>query len=439
LGTPNSEETFMARTVRDTNLETRAARLRLLARGKPYWRVIESGLHVGYRRTKTGGGTWVARRFIGDGRYAETKLGIADDLQDADGVTIFAFKHAQQCARDWWKIEERRGLGLAPDTGPYTVADALRDYFDARERRGSKGAKADRHASDARIVPELGDTELAKLTTKRIRDWHSALASAAKLVRTKKTAAKRATKTLDKSDAEAIRARRSTANRVMTILKAALNHAFHEGRVGSDDAWRKVKPFREVDTPVVQFLTGAECKRLVNACNRDFRALVRGALLTGCRYGELARMQAGDFNSDAGTITVRRSKAGKPRHVVLNDEGQRLIAELTAGRAPGDFIFRRDDSGQWLPSQQQRPLAAASSHAKIEPAATFHILRHTYASTLAMKGVPMGVIAAQLGHRDTRMTEKHYAHLAPSYVADTIRAALPGSGEHESSPVTRIR
>jgi len=37
----------------------------------------------------------------------------------------------------------------------------------------------------------------------------------------------------------------------------------------------------------------------------------------------------------------------------------------------------------------------------------------------------MGVIATQLGHRDTRMTEKHYAHLAPSYVADTIRAHFP--------------
>jgi hypothetical protein len=43
-----------------------------------------------------------------------------------------------------------------------------------------------------------------------------------------------------------------------------------------------------------------------------------------------------------------------------------------------------------------------------------------------MRGVPMGVIATQLSHGDTRMTEKHYAHLAPSYVADdTIRAALP--------------
>ena len=40
----------------------------------------------------------------------------------------------------------------------------------------------------------------------------------------------------------------------------------------------------------------------------------------------------------------------------------------------------------------------------------------------------MGVIAQQLGHADTRMTEKHYAHLAPSYVADTIRAHFPTLG-----------
>ena len=66
--------------------------------------------------------------------------------------------------------------------------------------------------------------------------------------------------------------------------------------------------------------------------------------------------------------------------------------------------------------------------AKISPAASFHVLRHTYGSMLAMRGVPMPVIARQLGHADTRMTERHYAHLSPSYVADTIRASFPTLG-----------
>jgi integrase len=144
-------------------------------------------------------------------------------------------------------------------------------------------------------------------------------------------------------------------------------------------------------------------------------------------------MKTGDFNAEAGTVSVRLSKAGKARHVVLNDEGQRLFAELTAGRTSRELIFRHD-GGAWAPSQQQRPLAEASGRAKIEPAVNFHILRHTYASALAGKGVPMQVIATQLGHSDTRMTEKHYAHLAPSYVADTVRAALPALGIVETAP-----
>jgi integrase len=56
-----------------------------------------------------------------------------------------------------------------------------------------------------------------------------------------------------------------------------------------------------------------------------------------------------------------------------------------------------------------------------------------------MRGVPLGVIAAQLGHRDTRMTEKHYAHLAPSYVADTVRAHFPKLGIGETLNVVPLR
>ncbi len=64
----------------------------------------------------------------------------------------------------------------------------------------------------------------------------------------------------------------------------------------------------------------------------------------------------------------------------------------------------------------------ACAAAGIVPAASFHVLRHTYGSRLAMREVPIPVIAAQLGHADLRITMRHYAHLAPSYVADTVRA-----------------
>jgi integrase len=52
---------------------------------------------------------------------------------------------------------------------------------------------------------------------------------------------------------------------------------------------------------------------------------------------------------------------------------------------------------------------------------------------------PFGVIAAQLGHADARMTEKHYAHLAPNYVAQTIRTNFPRLGIADEANVVPIR
>jgi integrase len=60
--------------------------------------------------------------------------------------------------------------------------------------------------------------------------------------------------------------------------------------------------------------------------------------------------------------------------------------------------------------------------------AGFHILRHTYGSRLAMAGVPMAVIAEALGHADERITQKYYAHLAPSCFRDAVRQGLGSLG-----------
>ena len=84
-------------------------------------------------------------------------------------------------------------------------------------------------------------------------------------------------------------------------------------------------------------------------------------------------------------------------------------------------------------AHQQRPLKEACAQAKIKPAASFHVLRHTYGSQLVMAGVPLPVVSQNMGHADTRMTIKHYAHLAPSYIADAIRASAPELGFTEPS------
>lgn len=225
---------------------------------------------------------------------------------------------------------------------------------------------------------------------------------------------------------------------MLTILKGSLNHAHREGRCASDDSWRTVRAFREADAARLRYLGDDEARRLTNACVPDFRALVTGALLTGCRYGELAGMTVDDFNPDAGTLRVRASKSGKPRHVVLTQEGCDFVVQRAAGKLGSARLFVRGNGKPWGKSEQQRPLSAAFAAARIDPPINFHGLRHTYASRLAMRGVPLAVIATQLGHADTRMVEKHYGHLAPSYIADTVRAAFGPLGIVPPPKVTPI-
>ena len=427
----------MARTVRNAKIETRSSRARVSARREPYWTVISQGCALGYRR---GGkaGTWIAKFRDDNGKRHYEALGAADDARDPDGLSVFSFAQAQERAREFFKRKAREAAGeLAPHEGPYTVNDALAAYVKAYERRGGKALYDTRRAADTHIVPELGALPVSKLTTGKIEDWLHGLAETPARLRAKRGGEPRYRR-LDRS-AEGVRKRRATANRVLTVLKAALNHAWKAGRVASDDSWRRVHPFRAVETARIRYLLEAECARLANACDRDYRNLVSGALLTGCRYSELARMQVADFNPEAGVVTVRASKANKPRHVTLTEEGQAHFAALTAGKAPNDQIFARDDGGLWGKSHQRRPMLDACKRAKITPAISFHILRHTYGATLAMRGVPMAVIAEQLGHADTRMTEKHYAHLAPSYVASTIRAHFPALGLVQGAAVVPIR
>lgn len=416
----------MARTVRNPKIDTRSARAKLPKRREPYWTVISAGHALGYRHGAKGG-TWIAKFRGEDGKRHIEALGAADDASDANGLDVFSFAQAQQRARAWFEGKAREEAGdFMPLDRPYTVADALADYRADYQRRGGKaGYRLDASAA-AWITPELGSVPLAKLTKARIVGWHQKVAETPARLRTKPGAAQKYRET--DTGAEAVRRRRSTANRVLTILKATLNHAHREGRCASDDAWRTVRAFREADAARLRYLSDDEARRLINACPVDFRALVTAALLTGCRYGELTAMTVEDFNSDAGTVRVRTSKSGKPRHVVLTEEGRDFMAGIAAGKLGSAHLFLSANGKPWAKSEQQRPLAAACVAARIEPAVNFHGLRHTYASRLAMRGVPLAVIAAQLGHSDTRMVEKHYGHMSPSYLADAIRQGFPTLG-----------
>jgi integrase len=422
----------MARRVLDKSLDSRDARRRLKIRGKPYYRVIERGLHLGYRRLGGGqAGTWVARFYIGEQSYEVQKIGIADDVSDADGVAVLDFWQAQDKARRAMVERAHRAHGKH---GPITVGDVMDEYLAYLDGHKKSGADA-RYRDHALIRPVLGDIEVAKLTADKLRAWMMQMARTPARLRTRE-GLKQQYALLDSTDAK--RRRKASANRTLAILKAALNHAWREGKAPSNAAWSRVRPFENVNTARIRYLTIAEAKRLINACDPDFRLLVQAALETGARLGELVALELHDFNPDTGTLAIRTSKSGKSRHVVLTEEGAEFFAQVCAGRPGHATMFVKADGEPWGRGHQGPLMAAACKRTKITPPIGFHGLRHTWASLAVMAGMPLMVVAKNLGHRDTRMVEMHYGHMAPNYVADAVRASAPRFGFKPDKTVTPI-
>src|SRR5262249_35727237 len=422
----------MARRVHDKALDSRDARRRLKIRGKPYYRAIERGLHLGYRRLGGGqAGTWVVRHSLGGQSYEVEKIGIADDVSDADGAAVLDFWQAQEAAREAMVERAHRAHGKH---GPITVGDAMDEYLRFLDGNRKSGADA-RYRDRALIRPALGDVQVVKLTADQLRRWMAQMARTPARLRTRE-GLKQQYAALDTADAK--RARKVSVNRTLITLKAALNMAWREGKVPSNAEWSRVEKFENVDTARIRYLSVAEAKRLINACDPDFRLLVQAALSTGARLGELVALQVHDFNSDAGTLAIRDSKSGKSRHVVLTDEGAAFFAQICAGRPGHATMLVRADGEAWGKAQQSPLMAGACKRAKITPPINFHGLRHSWASLSAMNGVPLMVVAKNLGHRDTRMVEMHYGHLAPSYVADAIRAGAPRFGFKPDKKVTAL-
>jgi integrase len=421
----------MARAARDTKLETRTARLKL----KPgrHFVLIVNGLSLMYRRPIKGSGTWSARIAGADGRESYHKLGEADDNQDAHGDTVLTFTQAQERARKLSKEAKATTSGK-----PVTVKEATAIYLEWF-KNNRKSIRETEATIEAHILPIWGDKLLIDIKATGIKAWREKLAAQPARKRTSTHATKQAHRdkpvTVDEK-----RARKATANRILAVFKAILNHAFKEAELVSDDReWRKVKPFEKADSAVTRFLKDAEATRLINACRDDLRQMVKAALFTGCRYGELARLQVKDVNTDTGLIYITsEAKSGKGRHVPLSDEGRDFMQTAITGKVGTAFVFTRADGEPWGKNHHVRLLADACEQAKIEPAISFHDLRHSYASALAQRGVSLLTISNLLGHADTRITSRHYAHLCNKTLSDAVREFLPSFGHQSDSKVTDI-
>lgn len=417
----------MARTNRNNQIDNRTNRLKLPTE-KRFFSIVGKDAALCYRRDKKGIGTFSLRLYVGDKKYSYFQIGEADDFKDADGQTVFTYFQAAERARQLEK-EYKTDAGLI--IAPLTVAKAAEDYLDWY-KINRKGIRYTAGTIRTHILPAFGDRLISELTTLDIKRWHERLATKPRRKRAGLLSEQVYLSPPQTEDEK--RARKATANRILTVFKAILNKAFYDGKAASDTVWRRVKPFPKVEQARIRFLKPYEVDYLLNVAEPDFKDLIQGALFTGARYGELAQMRVYDFMPDQGLVFIQPGKSGKGRHIPLPPEGLAFFESLTAGKTGADFIFIRRNGRQWARSDQQRPMKEACQKAKIEPAIGFHELRHTYASMLAQRGIDLLTISKLLGHADTRITSKHYAHLCDTTLREAV-AKLPFTNQRDKKIV----
>jgi integrase len=360
---------------------------------------------------------------------------------DPEGEHILSFRQAQADALVWFREIDGHDAGGDGDKnrGPYTVTRAMNDYLDwIRDNRGQKTYIDTKCRIDNFILPALGAIELRKLKYQRLDKWFRNLANMPPRVKAAKGATEPKFRMIDDNDGEARRKRKSTANRTLTVLKAALNKAWREGKTETEAAWRPIEAFENVDAARLRYLTVDEAKRLINGASPDFRLMIQAGLLTGARYGDLAKLQVQDFDANNNSLYIRQNKTGKAHHVILDEQGAKFFIAVSAGKSRSDLMLPRADGGKWNDTQQQRRMKSASMRAGLSEPATFYSLRHTYASLAVMNGMPLLIVAANLGHTSLRMVEKHYAHLAPSYIKKTVQETAPQFGIKHATNVATI-
>jgi hypothetical protein len=270
----------VTRTVTHSNLSTPASRQRLKPDPKPYWQAVDPGVHLGYRRGVVGG-RWAVRVYDGERLYKLRTFAIADDHVAADGERVMSYQQARKAALE---------LASAPAPGPYSVADALSAYFARLEGKGSKSWAAYQRRAEMHIVPDLGDEPVDSLTRPMLEGWLASMVKG--------------------ETPDAIRASRASANRTMTILKAALTQCYKNDQAASDRAWKTCEAFRDVNRARIRYFSRDEITRLLNAATGDFRSLCKAALFSGARYSELGRLKVSDFATDTGTLYIGESKSG---------------------------------------------------------------------------------------------------------------------------------
>ena len=296
-------------------LDSKTKREKLVPRREPYWEPLQKGAAIGFRKLSSGDGTWIARWRDDERKQKYRALGNFDKYDDA-----------AKAARAWVTSCEQ---GATPQIT--TVKEACEAYVTTLKNEGRASTAKDAEGRFKRLIYDatIGSLALDKLRTSHISKWMNDQID-------------------DDEDAddEDIRKSKDSANRNLATFKAALNLALRNRLVATDAGWATVQAFPKVGASRKDaFLDMEQRKALLKGCPEDLAIFATAALLTGARPGELAKLDAGNFDKARGMLTLK-GKTG-PRQVAISTAAVTFFTERAKDKLPAAPMLTTAYGQRW--------------------------------------------------------------------------------------------
>lgn len=165
--------------------------------------------------------------------------------------------------------------------------------------------------------------------------------------------------------------------------------------------------------PVV--LSRMEIEKLINAIdNRKHKLLISLSYGAGFRVSEAINLKIKDIDLAELTIHLKDAKGKKDRITIFPEKLKADLMEIMALRDKNDYVFESNRLGKLTERTAQKIFENALKNARITKDATFHSLRHSFATHLLENGVDVRYVQELLGHQNIRTTQLYTKVTNPS-------------------------
>lgn len=198
--------------------------------------------------------------------------------------------------------------------------------------------------------------------------------------------------------------RRNTSAQTRNLFLNAIKF-FYRNVIKASDQIDIRSAKKNKSLPVV--LSRNEIEKVFRIKNAKHRLLLSLAYGAGLRVSEVINLQVKDIDLEELTIHLKRAKGKKDRITIFPKKLRADIRHLTVGKNKNDFVFASERGGKLTTRTAQKIFENSLKRAGIKKDATFHSLRHSFATHLLENGVDIRYVQELLGHQNIRTTQRY--------------------------------